>query len=89
MVDPWNAPPAAALREVLEKRGVLGALRARVRAEVFEALEEGETAGGGGRPAPCRENLVLNELIREYLVYNNYNYTASVLLQGGVGGAVR
>ena len=34
------------------------------------------------KPQLSRENLLLNELIREYLEYNNYLYTRSVLTAG-------
>ncbi|KAM4594104.1 centrosomal protein 20 [Fundulus diaphanus] len=64
-----------AVRETLESRGVLGQLRARIRAEVFSALDERRDA----RPSLSRENLLINELIREYLEFNKYRNTASVL----------
>lgn len=32
------------------------------------------------RPEPCNENLIINELIREYLIYNSYRDTLSVFL---------
>nr|XP_032817140.1 lisH domain-containing protein FOPNL [Petromyzon marinus] len=66
----------SAVRESLERRGVLAATRARLRAEVFTSLAEPETA----RPPLPHENLLLNELIHEYLSYNQYNYTAGVLV---------
>ncbi|KAL4624517.1 lisH domain-containing protein FOPNL [Arapaima gigas] len=65
----------SALKETLESRGVLGQLKARIRAEVFHALDDTSEP----RPALSRENLLLNELIREYLLFNKYRYTASVL----------
>ncbi|TRY92869.1 hypothetical protein DNTS_029148 [Danionella cerebrum] len=65
----------SALRETLETRGVLGQLKARVRAEVFSALDDPNTP----RPPLSHENLLINELIREYLEFNKYRYTASVL----------
>ena len=34
------------------------------------------------RPELTRENLIVNELIREYLHYNRYHSTCSVLLTG-------
>ena len=34
------------------------------------------------KPQLCRENFLINELIREYLIYNQYNYTHSVLVAG-------
>uniref|UniRef100_A0AAY5KR37 Centrosomal protein 20 n=1 Tax=Esox lucius TaxID=8010 RepID=A0AAY5KR37_ESOLU len=64
-----------ALRETLESRGVLGQLKARIRAEVFNALDDESEP----RPTLSHENLLINELIREYLEFNKYRYTASVL----------
>lgn len=64
-----------ALRETLEARGVLGQLKARIRAEVFNALDDQSEP----RPPLSHENLLINELIREYLEFNKYHYTASVL----------
>ncbi|XP_042197017.1 lisH domain-containing protein FOPNL isoform X3 [Callorhinchus milii] len=63
------------LKETLEKRGVLGQLKARIRAEVFSALDDQSEP----RPPLSHENLLINELVREYLEYNKYKYTASVL----------
>ncbi|KAJ8246026.1 hypothetical protein GJAV_G00262860 [Gymnothorax javanicus] len=63
------------LKETLEARGVLGQLKARMRAEVFNALDDQSEA----RPALSHENFLINELIREYLEFNKYRYTASVL----------
>ncbi|XP_029433023.1 lisH domain-containing protein FOPNL [Rhinatrema bivittatum] len=65
----------AVLKDTLEKRGVLGQLKARIRAEVFNALDDQREP----RPSLCHENLLINELIREYLEFNQYKYTASVL----------
>ncbi|XP_056136920.1 lisH domain-containing protein FOPNL [Lampris incognitus] len=64
-----------ALRETLESRGVLGQLKARIRAEVFSALDDQREP----RPQLSNENLLINELIREYLEFNKYRYTSSVL----------
>uniref|UniRef100_A0A8C6TE76 Centrosomal protein 20 n=1 Tax=Neogobius melanostomus TaxID=47308 RepID=A0A8C6TE76_9GOBI len=64
-----------AVRETLESRGVLGQLKARIRAEVFSALEDKQPP----RPQLSHENLLINELIREYLEFNKYKYSASVL----------
>lgn len=67
------------MRETLETRGVLGQLKARVRAEVFSALEDQREP----RPPLSHENLIINELILEYLEFNKYRHTASVLTAGG------
>lgn len=66
------------LRDTLEKRGALGQIKARIRAEVFNALDDQSEP----RPPLSHENLLINELIREYLEYNKYKYTASVLTAG-------
>ncbi|XP_039935061.1 centrosomal protein 20 isoform X4 [Hirundo rustica] len=66
----------AVLRDTLEKRGALAQIKARIRAEVFNALDDQSEP----RPTLPRENLLINELIREYLEYNKYKYTASVLI---------
>ncbi|XP_052052020.1 centrosomal protein 20 isoform X3 [Apodemus sylvaticus] len=66
----------AVLKDTLERRGVLGHLKARIRAEVFNALDDDREP----RPSLSHENLLINELIREYLEFNKYKYTASVLI---------
>ncbi|NXC38242.1 FOPNL protein, partial [Penelope pileata] len=65
----------AVLKDTLEKRGALGEIKARIRAEVFNALDDRSEP----RPPLSHENLLINELIREYLEFNAYRYTASVL----------
>ncbi len=80
------------LKETLDKRGVLSQIKVRVsfffvfyynqlqpqsaniRAEIFASLEH----EGSGKPKLSQENLLINELIREYLQYNNYLHTMSV-----------
>jgi hypothetical protein len=106
-----------ALREVLEQRGVLDQLKARIRAEVFGALDEqvqiyprcvsifrmrlfssgshacfyGFTVSLRGvccdrqnepKPQPSNINLVLNELIREYMEFNRYRHSLAVFIPG-------
>ncbi|XP_075894233.1 centrosomal protein 20 [Nelusetta ayraudi] len=65
----------SALRDTLESQGVLNQLKARIRAEVFSALDDQREP----RPPLSHENLLINELIREYLEFNKYRHTASVL----------
>ena len=65
------------IKETLENGGVLSDLRGRVRAEIFRALEDTSLE----RPKLPSENLLINELIREYLAFNNYQNTLSVLMQ--------
>ena len=63
------------LRETLEQRGVLGEIKAKIRSEIFTALDNDNV----GKPPLSNENLIINELIREYLEYNKYYNTTSVL----------
>mmetsp|Transcript_60566 Transcript_60566/g.107898 ORF Transcript_60566/g.107898 Transcript_60566/m.107898 type:complete len:211 (-) Transcript_60566:7-639(-) len=65
-----------ALVETLENRGVLGQVKAKVRAEIFAALDDEQVP----RPQLPRENVIINELFREYLEYNGYHHSLSVLL---------
>lgn len=66
-----------ALKDTLDKRGSLGTIKARIRAEIFHSLDDEST---NQRPQISNTNLVINELIREYLQFNHYNHTLSVLL---------
>merc|ERR1712093_196543 len=59
-----------------DSRGVLGKVKAQVRAEIFSALDDDEAQ----RPELPKSNVIINELIREYLEYNQYHHTLSVLL---------
>jgi len=64
------------LRETLEQKGVLGKVKSQIRAEIFTALD----ADNAGKPAIPQENVLINEMIREYLEYNKYYNTLSVML---------
>ena len=65
------------LRDTLEQKGALNQVKAQIRAEIFTALDAENTKG---KPALPQENVMINELIREYLLYNGYFNTASVLV---------
>jgi len=67
----------AVLTETLEARGMLGKLRAQVRANVYQILDETSDTAARGEDL-CDENLFINELIREYLHWNGYLNTLSV-----------
>ena len=64
------------LKETLEERGILSELRAKLRAEIFNSLNDKPVE----RPKLSNENLIINELIREYLIFNNYTHALSVFL---------
>jgi lisH domain-containing protein FOPNL len=62
----------------LEKRRLLSKIKAHLRAEVFKCLEE---IDHDKKPAIPKLQLLINELIREYLEWSGYNYTLDVFLQ--------
>ena len=66
------------VKETLEARGTLGQIRARIRAEVYNALDDPTD----DKPEISSENFIINELILEYLEFNKYKYAASVLRTG-------
>ena len=100
-----------ALKDVLEKRGILSEVRAKLRAELYGAFNDQQVPKVMRpfnfiyicmyctclqvvltylqptlpKPKLCKQNLLLNELIRDYLEYNKYNYTRSVFLAGRCG----
>ena len=66
------------VKKSLEQRGVLDQLKARIRAEVYSAIEHPEEC----RQIVGKENILINELIREYLEFNKYKYSLSVFTAG-------
>eukprot|EP00397_Hematodinium_sp_SG-2012_P070237 GEMP01126989.1.p1 GENE.GEMP01126989.1~~GEMP01126989.1.p1 ORF type:complete len:132 (+),score=20.92 GEMP01126989.1:102-497(+) len=65
-----------ALANALEHRGVLGKIKAQIQNEIFDSLDDPTVQ----RPPLPPENVIINELIREYLEYNQYNHALSVFL---------
>lgn len=65
-----------ALVETLESKGVVNQMKAELRAEIFKALDDTTAT----KPKLSNENLIINELIREYLTFNSYKYAESVLV---------
>ncbi|KAL4706898.1 hypothetical protein ACJJTC_012357 [Scirpophaga incertulas] len=73
-----------AIRDLLKDSGHLNKLHAEMRAIVTQILHERQLSMNAGDqkhiiPAPTDEVLLVNELIREYLEWNGYLYTASVM----------
>ncbi|GAB9466414.1 hypothetical protein Gpo141_00003790 [Globisporangium polare] len=64
------------LKETLDARGSLSQIKARIRAEIFAALDDQDAP----KPKLSNENLIINELIREYFEYNGYRHALSVFL---------
>ncbi|ETO81565.1 hypothetical protein, variant [Phytophthora nicotianae P1976] len=64
------------LKDTLAARGSLDQIKARIRAEIFAALDDQDVP----KPRLSNENLIINELIREYFEYNGYRHALSVFL---------
>ena len=64
------------LKEQLEKNGSLNDIRAKLMSDVFNTLNNNPRQN----PSTSNQNMIINELIREYLVFNNLNYSTSVLV---------
>lgn len=62
----------------MENRGSLAEIKARLRAEVFSALDDPSEM----KPPISNDNLLIFELIREFLEYNHCRYSSSVLVSG-------
>ncbi len=66
----------------LEQRGVLSKIRANLRAEIYKAFEEGEDDDVKNRKPPITgQQLIINELIRDYFEWCGYGHALSVFLQ--------
>jgi lisH domain-containing protein FOPNL len=68
------------LKEALDNKGVTNEIKAKLRSEVFSILEDNSYE----KPRISQENLLINELIREYMDFNNYKYSKSVFLKGNL-----
>lgn len=72
----------AAMRDALDTSGTISHVKAEIRAAVFQSLSDvtqGEVGGDRVRDPPVPpENLIINELIREYLSFNGLEHTLAV-----------
>jgi lisH domain-containing protein FOPNL len=64
----------------LLKSGKLNKVKAELRAEIAKLLEP--TSTSSTKPDIPSDTLIINELIREFLTWNGYHYTTSVLVSG-------
>ena len=64
----------SSLKETLINRGVLNKIKAQMRQEIFNIIDNDKDS----KPNLTKENLIINELIKEYFKYNNYNYALNV-----------
>jgi len=53
------------LKESLQAKGVINKVKANIRSEIFKSIDDEDQE----KPKLSYENLIVNELIREYLYY--------------------
>jgi lisH domain-containing protein FOPNL len=71
-----------ALTQTLKYTGVYSKLESTIRTEIYKTLANQGGGGGGAEidpPGLPNDNLVINSLILEYLKFNGYGQTASIL----------
>ena len=66
----------SAIKEILEEKGCLNKIRAEIRENIYKAIETDETP----KPKVPEENLIINELIREYMNFMGYYHSSSVFI---------
>jgi lisH domain-containing protein FOPNL len=69
-----NEDLKSALKNSLIDRGILNSIKALMRKSIFDAIDTDDYP----KPKIPEENLIINEMIKEYLKYNNYNYSLQV-----------
>ena len=63
------------LKDHLDSKGILDKLRTELRTEIFSALNDEDS---NPHKNLSKENILINDLIKEYLAFNGYLYTKSV-----------
>ena len=71
---------AEAVKESLAERGVLNKLSGEIRTQVLQILKNEEKSDPERQVLKTSENFVINELIKEYLDWNNLIQTRTVLV---------
>ena len=66
----------SAIKDILQENGTLNKVRAEIRENIFKAIESNDNP----KPKIPEENLIINELIREYFNYMGYHHSSSVFL---------
>lgn len=66
----------AAIKDILQSNGTLDKVRAQIRESIFQAIENNDNP----KPKIPEENLIINELIREYFNYMGYYHSSSVFI---------
>ncbi|XP_066253346.1 centrosomal protein 20 [Euwallacea similis] len=79
MNETTEADLLQAIKESLQKDGTLGRFKGEIRAAVMNVLNKNSSNQSEEPPKIPDETKLINELIREYLVWNGYFYADQVL----------
>lgn len=66
----------SAIKEILIENGTINKIKAEIRESIFKAIETNDNP----KPKIPEENLIINELIKEYFNYMGYHHSSSVFL---------
>lgn len=66
------------LKEGLEAQGRLNEIRALLRSQIYHSLEPENSI----KPKLNSIQIIINELIRDYMMYNGYKHSLSVFMTG-------
>ena len=72
----------SSLKETIINKGILNEIKANMRQEIYNILDKDNDINQ--KPKLTRENMLINELIKEYFIFNGYKFSANVL-QSEVG----
>ena len=74
----------SSLKESLINKGILNEIKAHMRQEIYNILDNDNDNDINQKPKLTKENIIINELIKEYFNFNGYKFSSSVL-QSEVG----
>ena len=74
----------SSLKESLINKGILNEIKANMRQEIYNILDNDNDNDINQKPKLTKENIIINELIKEYFNFNGYKFSSNVL-QSEVG----
>lgn len=78
----------SSLKESLINKGILNKIKAHMRQEIYNILDNDNDKDNANyfnqKPKLTKENIIINELIKEYFIFNGYTFSSNVL-QSEVG----
>ena len=74
----------SSLKESLINKGILNEIKAHMRQEIYNILDNDNDNDINQKPKLTKENIIINELIKEYFNFNGFKFSSNVL-QSEVG----